>query len=122
MVLLSGDHATSASAALVCVICRGAVLPSTGTSQRSELCSFSSYDGSVTEETTHLPSGLGTGAPTRFISQSASCVGAFLAGMADVGWREAGAGRVAAEAGGAGGWAWMGGTGRVGIMEECGLL
>src|SRR5258708_35442032 len=81
MVLLSGDHTTSASAALVCVICRGAVLPSTGTSQRSELCSFSSYDGSVTEETTHLPSGLGTGAPTRFISQSASCVGAFLAGV-----------------------------------------
>src|SRR5882724_5676567 len=81
MVWLSGDHVTSLSDALLCVICRGSVLPSTGMSQRSDDCSFSSYDGSVTEATTHLPSGLGTGVPTRFMSQRASCVGAFLAGM-----------------------------------------
>src|SRR5258708_34674448 len=99
MVLLSGDHTTSASAALVCVIGRGAVLPSTGTSQRSELCSFSSYEGSVTEAMTHLPSGLGAGAPTRFISQSASCVGAFFAGMTILfGCAEASADRVTARA------------------------
>src|SRR5258708_8116785 len=108
MVLLSGDHTTSASAAFVCVICRAAGLRSTGTSQRSELCSFSSYDGSVTEETTHLPSGLGTGAPTRFISQSASCVGAFLAGMTILGCAEASAERVMARAKAAVRWRCMG--------------
>jgi hypothetical protein len=37
-------------------------------------CSFSSYEGSVTEKTTHLPSGLIDGEPTRFIPKSVSCV------------------------------------------------
>jgi hypothetical protein len=33
-----------------------------------------SYAGSRTETTTHLPSGLTTGVPTRFIIHSSSCV------------------------------------------------
>src|ERR1700682_2880490 len=81
MVRLSGDHVTSLSDDFVWVICRGAALPSAGTSQRSELWSFSSYAGSVTEKTTHLPSGLGRGLLTLFMSQSISCVGAFFAAI-----------------------------------------
>src|SRR5258706_14274362 len=73
---LAGDHATSPSDDLVNVICRGSALPSLGTIQRSDDCSFSSYDGLVTEKTVHLPSGLGAGAPTRFISHIVSCVSA----------------------------------------------
>ena len=40
--------------------------------------SDSPYAGSVTEKTTHCPSGLGTGAPTRFINHISSCVIAFF--------------------------------------------
>src|SRR5258706_5562727 len=76
---LAGDHATSPSDDLVNVICRGSALPSLGTIQRSDDCSFSSYDGLVTEKTVHLPSGLGAGPPTRFISHIVSCVRARLA-------------------------------------------
>src|SRR5207244_7017074 len=81
MLLLSGDHATSPSDPLVNVICRGSALPSFGTIQRSDDCSFSSYDGLVTEKTVHLPSGLGAGPPTRFISHIVSCVSARLDGI-----------------------------------------
>ncbi len=52
--------------------------------------------------------GLGTGAPTRFISQSASCVGAFLAGMTILGCAEASADRVTARARAAVRWRCMG--------------
>ena len=38
----------------------------------------SSYAGSTSEKTTHFPSGLGTGAPTRFIIHIASCVSGTL--------------------------------------------
>src|SRR6266404_4236411 len=74
MRVLSGLQATPLSLALVKVILRGFALASVGTSQRSEVWSFSSYEGSVTEKTTHLPSGLTFGAPTRFINHMASCV------------------------------------------------
>src|SRR5262245_29828461 len=74
MRLLSALQATPVSVALVDVRRRGAAAPSAGTSQRSAVWSLSSYAGCVTDTTTHLPSGLGTGAPTRGISQSASCV------------------------------------------------
>src|SRR5438045_7686979 len=75
----SGDHASSLSDALLNVIWCGAALPSAGTSQRSLLCSFSSYDGSMTENTAHFPSGEIDGAPTRFISHIVSCVSCCLA-------------------------------------------
>src|SRR5437667_8299594 len=81
MLRLSGDHATSLSDPLVNVICRGSALPSFGTIHRSDDCSFSSYEGLVTEKTVHLPSGLGAGPPTRFISHIASCVRARFAGI-----------------------------------------
>src|SRR5213075_2377633 len=81
MLRLSGDHATSLSDPLVKVICRGSALPSFGTIQRSEVCSFSSYDGLVTEKTVHLPSELGAGPPTRFISHIVSWVSARLEGI-----------------------------------------
>src|SRR5205085_572611 len=81
MRLPSGDQATSLSALLVNVICLGSALPSFGTIQRSAVWSFSSYAGLVTEKTVHLPSGLGDGAATRFISHITSCVRARLAGM-----------------------------------------
>src|SRR6266550_2829421 len=71
---LSGAHVTSLSPAFDDVMRCGFALPSDGTIQRSDTTSFSSYDGSVTEKTTHLPSGLGSGAPTRFIRKSVSCV------------------------------------------------
>src|SRR5580704_10587655 len=74
MMLLSGDHATSPSGALVWVIRRGGFSPSTGTNHRSLMALSGSYAGSSTEYTIHLPSGLAAGAPTRFIIQSASCV------------------------------------------------
>src|SRR5271154_1422790 len=74
MLLLSGDHATSLSAALVLVMRRGAFSPSADTSPRSLTLLSVSYEGSTTEYTTHLPSGLTAGAPTRFIIHSASCV------------------------------------------------
>ena len=45
----SGAQVTSPSDALVNVIFRGFALPSAGTSQTSEVCSFSSYAGSVIE-------------------------------------------------------------------------
>jgi hypothetical protein len=81
---LSGDHDGSLSPAFNAVILRGAALPSAGTSHRSVDCSFSSYDGSVTEKTTHLPSGLIAGAPTRFINHMVSCVsGCFSAARSD---------------------------------------
>src|SRR5262245_52785907 len=81
---LSGLHTTLASAALVDVSLRAAVLPSAGTIQRSERCSFSLYAGSVTEKTTNRPSGLRDGDPTRGISQSASCVtGGFPCALVD---------------------------------------
>src|SRR3982750_2272725 len=76
---LSGDQATSLSADLLKVICRGSALPSLGTIQRSLDCSFSSYDGAVTEKTVHAPSGLGAGAPMRFISHIVSWVSARFA-------------------------------------------
>src|SRR6476469_9709283 len=80
MRVLSGDHVTSLSIAFENVIFLALALPSAGTIQRSLDCSFGSYDGSVTEKTTHRPSGLIAGAPTRFISQSVSCViGCFAA-------------------------------------------
>ncbi len=83
MRLLSGDHDGSLSPAFIAVILRGLALPSEGTTQRSVTASFSLYEGSVTEKTTHLPSGLMEGAPTRFISHSASCVrGCFCANSA----------------------------------------
>src|SRR5438034_1800268 len=81
MLRLSGDHAMSPSDPLVNVICRGSALPSFGTIQRSDDCSFSSYDGLVTEKTVHLPSALGAGPPTRFISHIVSCVSARLDGI-----------------------------------------
>src|SRR5580692_4913517 len=74
MLLLSADHATSLSGALVLVMRRGGLLPSTGTSHKSLTALSASYEGSNTAYTTHLPSGLTTGAPTRFIIHSASCV------------------------------------------------
>src|SRR6185369_14502067 len=75
---LSGLHATPLSPPLVAVKRRGFALPSLGTIQRSETWSFSSYDGSTNENTTHFPSGLGTGAPTRFIIHIVSCVSGTL--------------------------------------------
>src|SRR5262245_2174823 len=77
---LSGDQVTSVSPGLEKVICRGGALPLLGTIQRSVDCSFSSYDGLVTEKTVQLPSGLGTGPLTRFISHIVSCVSARLEG------------------------------------------
>src|SRR4029077_14720831 len=74
MRLLSALQATPLSVAFVEVRRRGAALPSAGTSQRSAVWSLSSYAGWVTETPTHLPAGLSAGAPTRGISQSASCV------------------------------------------------
>ena len=50
----------------------GDALPSVGTSQRSLVWSRSSYAGSVTWTAAHLPSGLTTGAPSRFASQTSS--------------------------------------------------
>src|SRR5947208_1530077 len=44
----------------------GFAFPEAGTIQRSFTTSFSLYDGSVMLNTTHLPSGLISGAPTRF--------------------------------------------------------
>src|SRR5260370_25090130 len=81
---LSGAHVTSLSAAFEDVRRRGFALPSDGTSHRSETTSFSSYAGSVTEKTTDLPSGLGSGAPTRFIRKSVSCVIGFVCANAAV--------------------------------------
>ena len=78
---LSGDHVTSLSADFENVICRGSALPSAGTSQRSLDASFSSYAGLLMLKTTHLPSGLGVGLPTRGISQRVSCVSARFAGI-----------------------------------------
>jgi hypothetical protein len=74
MLPLSGDHTTSPSGALVLVIRRGALNPSTDTTQRSLTALSVSYEGSNTEYTTHFPSGLTTGAPTRFIIHKASWV------------------------------------------------
>src|SRR5665213_1087717 len=74
MALLSGDQATPFSGALVFVRRRGAALPSAGAIQRSLTSLSGSYDGSSTGKTTHLPSGLAAGAPTRFIIQSLSWV------------------------------------------------
>ena len=71
---LSGDQVTSLSLSFVSVMRRGLVLPSLATIHRSADCSFESYAGSVTENTTHFPSGLSAGEPTRFISHIASCV------------------------------------------------
>src|ERR1043165_2540180 len=78
---LSGAHATSLSADFVNVICRGSAPPSDGTIQRSLDDSFSSYAGLLMLKPPHLPSGLGTGVPTRGMSQSVSCVSARLAGI-----------------------------------------
>src|ERR1051325_2764168 len=83
----SGDQVTSLSPGLENVIWRGFALPSAGAAQRSEVCSFSSYAGCVTEKTTHLPSGLTAGAPTRGISHIDSCVSGCF------GWAEGAAAR-----------------------------
>src|ERR1041385_1405201 len=77
---LSGDHATSDSADFENVSCRGSAPPAAGTSQRSVDDSFSSYDGLVMLKTTHFPSGLGVGLPTRGMRKSVSCVSARFAG------------------------------------------
>src|SRR5262245_24788495 len=79
---LSSLHATSDSRALLEVSRRGSAPPSPGTIQRSADFSLSSYAGSVTRNTTHLPSGLDTGAPTRFMSQRSSWVIACFASCA----------------------------------------
>src|SRR5437773_11165183 len=63
---------------------RGCALPSEGTIHKSDICSFSSYAGSMTEKTTSLPSGESDGAPTRGINHSASWVtGCFVCAYAD---------------------------------------
>ena len=72
--LPSGLHAAPDSAPRLCVNRRGGEVPSVAASHRSLACSFGSYAGSVTEKTTRVPSGLSTGAPTRFISHTSSCV------------------------------------------------
>src|SRR5687767_4143106 len=87
---LSGLHAGALSEPLPAVRRRGAALPSAGTIQRSEVSFFSSYAGSVSEKTTHLPSGDGAGDPTRFIRNSVSWV---TGGFADC--ARAAAGRAA---------------------------
>src|ERR1700678_48925 len=74
MLVLSGDQATSSSGALVLVRRRGGLSPSVGTSHRSLTALSVSYEGSRTEKTTHLPSGLTAGVPTRFIIHKASWV------------------------------------------------
>src|ERR1700723_2771092 len=79
MLPLSGDHTTSPSGALVLVMRRGGFSPSTDTTQRSLTALSASYEGSNTEYTTHLPSGLTLGAPTRFIIHKASWVIGFVA-------------------------------------------
>src|SRR5262249_27750252 len=58
---------------------RGFALPSDGTIHRSDDCLVSSYAGSFTEKTTHLPSGLGAGAPTCFIRKTSAWVMGALA-------------------------------------------
>src|SRR6185369_10938336 len=75
---LSALHATPLSPPFVDVSRRGFALPSVGTIHRSDTWSFSSYAGSTRENTTHFPSGLGTGAPTRFIIHIVSCVNGAL--------------------------------------------
>src|SRR6201996_5412971 len=72
MLLLWGDQAGLPSGALVLVIRRGGLSPSTDTSHRSLTALSGSYEGSTTEYTAHLPSGLAAGAPTRFIIHKAS--------------------------------------------------
>jgi len=72
--LPSGLHVAPASAPRLWVSRRGADDPSVITSHRSLDCSLGSYAGSVTENTTRVPSGLSTGPPTRFISHTSSCV------------------------------------------------
>src|SRR5215813_13178816 len=71
---LSALHATSLSVPLVDVSRRGGALPSEGTSQRSDTCSFESYAGSITEKATSRPSGEIDGTPTLGISHNASWV------------------------------------------------
>src|SRR3954462_1311435 len=74
----SGLQSTPPSPPLVFVSLLGAVDPSVGTIQRSLMVFDSSYDGSVTEKTVHLPSGLTTGAPTRFMRKTSSWVMVWL--------------------------------------------
>src|SRR5688572_8654587 len=74
----SGDHVTSLSPSFVSVRRRGFVFPSLPAIHTSEDCSFESYEGSVTENTTHFPSGLRAGAATRFIIHIDSCISACL--------------------------------------------
>src|SRR5207245_11245265 len=76
---LSGLQLAPLSAALLDVRRRGAALPSPGTIQRSDTSFFSSLEGSVTEQATHLPSAETTRARTRFIFERASCVMCFSA-------------------------------------------
>src|SRR5262245_48973878 len=76
---LSGLHAIPLSLAFVDVRRRGGAPPSDGTSHKSDVCSLSSYAGSMTENTTSFPSGETKGAPTLGISHNASCVtGSFV--------------------------------------------
>ena len=63
-----------ALAGLSAVSLRGGRLPSEGTIHRSLDLASSSYDGSATPNTIHLPSGLTAGALTRVVSQTSSCV------------------------------------------------
>jgi hypothetical protein len=79
---LSGLHAGEPSPALPPVSRRAFALPSTGTIHRSCASFFSSYAGSATEKTAHRPSGETDGAPTRFMSQSASWVSGCVPGAA----------------------------------------
>ena len=65
MRVLSELQAGPLSDPLLDVRRRGGALPSPGTTHRSVTSFCGSYDGSDTLKTTHLPSGDGTGAPTR---------------------------------------------------------
>src|SRR3984957_14002508 len=74
MLALSRDQTTSSSGALVLVRRRGGLMPLVGASQRYLTALPVSYEGSRTEKTTHLPSGLTAGVPTRFIIHKVSWV------------------------------------------------
>src|SRR5688572_2634161 len=74
MRLLSPLHAGLLSALLVTVNRRAGFEPSAGTIHRSDTAAAGSYEGSETEKTAHLPSGLGTGAPTVLARYTSSCV------------------------------------------------
>ena len=70
----SGAQSTPLSPPLVAVSRRGGALPSTAINQRSVTSPSFSYEGSMIDTTACFPSGLTSGVPSRFISQTSSWV------------------------------------------------